>query len=105
MKLEGEEGARSLDELLAKRAQEHDEMLAKAKEEAAKVGKEPFDLDKLDQLWMPPIDDPELYENEAPSRRAMRHRSYEWYYYVLAPEIHTIAALARHLAAVDMYRT
>lgn len=105
MKLEGEAARKYLEEMSAKRAREHVEELGKAKAEAAKVGKEPFDLDKLDELWMPPIDDPDLYENEAPTRRAMRQRSYEWYYYVLVPELRTIAAFAQHLAAVDIYRT
>ncbi len=105
MKLEGEAARRYLEETSARHKREREEVLSRAKAEAAKVGKEPFDLDRLDELWVSAMRHAEDIENEDAIGRAMRQESYEYHYYVLTPEIRTMADFARHWQKNEMWLT
>jgi hypothetical protein len=77
-------------EILEREGRRQAEMLARAKEEAQRRGREAFDLGKLERLCdtsrdgvLDPVED--------------RTEHFEYLYYVLHPEFMTMEELARHI--------
>ena len=85
----------SLDE---REAGEEEARLAQAKKEAEANGKEPFDLDRLEQLY---ATSPDLGK---PPERDERARVWEWKYYVQAADLLTLAEFAERQRKLDPYR-
>jgi hypothetical protein len=82
-----------IDALRRLRAQEEAERLARAKADAATRGKEPFDLDRLEQLY-------DTTSDLGHWSREERFRDWVWKYYVQASDLLTLAEFAerpRHL--------
>ena len=72
--------------------------LAEAKREAAKRGKEPFDLDKFDKIFPPDDDDPWFNPT-----REQRLEDLEENYYVSHPEVMTLEEFAKLRAELDIW--
>jgi hypothetical protein len=70
-------------------------VLEEAKEKAARRGKEPFDLDKLESLWKP------FKYGEFLPPREMRQQTWERIYYFDHPEIMTLAEFAAEMQVLD----
>jgi hypothetical protein len=96
MTLTGKDADEFLEALKNRNQKEHVEALEQAKAEAAKRGKEPFDLAKLEQLCdtssegrLAPLDE--------------RRDRFEYMYYVNNPSIMTIAEFAAYVDRVNKW--
>ena len=87
----------ALERLLAQEEREDAERLARAKAEAEARGKEPFDLDRLEQLY-------DTTPDLGHWPREARFRTWEWKYYVEARDLLTLAAFAERQRRLDPYR-
>jgi hypothetical protein len=90
--LKGEEAWAFHDKLAAREEKAREERLANAKREAARRGKEPFDLQKLERLYDTRADTDGRVD-PVETRRAR----YEWEYYTYDPNILTIDEFAKFL--------
>lgn len=90
MTLTGKDALEFYEKLKQKQEKEEAEELERARREAAERGKEPFDLDKLEQL----CDTSSEGRVDAVERR---HANFEYMYYVSKPEIMSLAELAAYI--------
>jgi hypothetical protein len=70
--------------------------LAHAKDEAARRGKEPFDLEKLETMCSTITSD----GHKAPVEQ--RRTSFEYKYYVILPDLMTLAEFAEYINRVNL---
>jgi hypothetical protein len=96
MTLTGKDADDFFEELERRNQQEHDEALRQAKTDAARRGKEAFDLEELEQLCdtssegrMAPVDE--------------RRSRFEYMYYVNNPSIMTIAEFADYIERINKW--
>jgi hypothetical protein len=94
--LTGDAAREHLDDSLARAGKERAERLAAAKAEAARRGKEPFDLEKL-----APLCDTSFGGIRA--SRESRHEHFEHMYYVNYPDVMTLAELATHIHELNRW--
>ena len=93
--LEGEEARRYFEESGKRLAAEEARMLAEAKAEAVRTGKEPFDLEKVKRLWVL-MRDPDEYPDES------EYATLEFDYYM--KDVQTIAEYAKRLSDFEYWR-
>jgi len=96
MPASGKEGWEYLNELFQKEDQRRAEMLAKAKAEAAARGKEPFDLEKLEQLC-------DTSSEGRVDPVETRRKDFEFMYYVHNPDIQTIKEFAAFIERTNKW--
>lgn len=96
MKLTGNAAKEFMEQTHARARQREAETLAAAKADAARRGKEPFNLEKLESMCdtshegqMAPIDE--------------RNEEFEWKYYVRYPQIMTIEDFAEKVAELSRW--
>ena len=94
-KLVGEEARRAYEESNKRHDAEHAKMLAEAKAEAVRTGKEPFDLEKVKRLWVL-MRDPDEYPGET------TYATLEFKYYMT--NVRTNAAFAELLSELEYGR-
>jgi hypothetical protein len=94
--MEGKDARDYIEKMLQRRTKEAAETLEKAKQHAATVGKEPFDLAKLEQLCdtsrdgrLAPLDE--------------RRAQFEFTYYVTCPTIMSIAEFAEYVERTNKW--
>ena len=85
---------------IAREAKEDADALARAQADAEARGKEPFDLDRPEQLYDTV---PELASKHVESH-GERWRKWEYRYYVRAPGVMTLAEFAERERRLDPYR-
>jgi len=88
---------RDLRRLAAREQAEEEARLARAREEARARGKEPFDLDRLEELY-------ETRSDLGERPRAERQQTWEWKYYVQDADAMTLAEFAERQRKLDPYR-
>jgi len=93
--LEGEEADREFEESGKRLAARRAKMLAEAKAEAVRTGKEPFDLEKVKRLWVL-MRDPDEYPGET------TYATLEFKYYMT--NVRTNAAFAELLSELEYGR-
>ena len=96
MVLTGKEAEAFMAEIAERNARSQAEALSRAKAAAALAGKEPFDLDRLEQL----VDTSSEGRIDA---REERYARYERMYYVERPSILTLEAFARAVAELNSW--
>ncbi len=79
---------------------EAEEARVRAKVTALAEGREPFDLDAMEALWMPVHHALDPADGN-PTRRETQVREFEELYYQRFPKFHTIAAFAEHMKALE----
>lgn len=84
-----------LAQMIARQQAEKSDKLAQAKREAAERGKQPFDLDKLEEIF-----DTRVQGGFQPPRD-QRERDFEYRYYVFSPDTMSLAEFAARQAALD----
>ena len=89
-KLEGEAATEYLKRTLEEENRKNAETLARARAEAKASGKEPFDLDKLEQLC-------DTSRDFVLDPREDRQSHFEYLYYILHPELSTMEELAKYV--------
>lgn len=96
MNEKGDEGW--VERLFTRQRAEEARTLARAKREQHAEGKEPFDLDRFEELY-----DTSTASGTLPPRE-LRLRTYEHRYYRQHPEIRTLEALAELMRELDPWR-
>ncbi len=94
--LSGKAAEDLLDEILRKNERQRAESLALAKEDAARRGKEPFDLAKLETMC-------DTSRDGVMDPVGVRQRRFETLYYVEHPEYTTLAELAELIGVLNKY--
>lgn len=91
-----------LEGLVAREEEEDADALARARSEAERLGKEPFDLDAFEALYDTASDLSPGGAHAEP--REERERNWAYRYYVEAPEVRTIAEFADRQKRLDPWR-
>jgi len=95
-KVEGDEAWEFHHRICEQHERENAEALARAREEAVARGKEPFDLDKLEQLA-------DTSREGVMDPREERQKYFEDMYYVGHPDFMTLEDLAKHIYEISRW--